>query len=77
MQATILDLRYHMKAILQALDRNETVEILYHGKLKGTIIPCKMSHDQVTKKHEYFGMTSSTKKSVKKVMDELRGERYK
>jgi len=77
MQATILDLRYHMKAILQALDRNETVEILYHGKPKGTIIPYKMSHNQVTKDHPYFGMTSSDKKSVKEEMDELREGRYK
>lgn len=35
MQASILDLRYRMKEILQALERNETVEILYHGKRKG------------------------------------------
>ena len=39
MQASILDLRYRMKEILQALERNETVEILYHGKRKGIIIP--------------------------------------
>lgn len=77
MQATILDLRYHMKEILQALERNESVEILYHGKPKGTIIPYRASHHQVTKAHPYFGMTASSKKSIAKEMEDLRGGRYK
>jgi hypothetical protein len=77
MQATILDLRYHMKEILQALERNETVEILYHGKRKGTIIPYKMMQNQTSEEHPYFGMTASIKKSVAEEMEELRGGRYK
>ena len=32
MKATIVDLRYRMKDILRALERNEDVSILYHGK---------------------------------------------
>lgn len=77
MQATILDLRYHMKEILQALERNETVEILYHGKRKGTIIPHATIQNLATQEHPFFGMTSSFKKSVAKQMKELRGDRYK
>lgn len=76
MQATILDLRYHMKAILQALDRNEAVEILYHGKKKGTIIPVTNIQKKATKTHAYFGMTAATKKSVQKEIEKLRGDRY-
>jgi hypothetical protein len=63
MQASILDLRYHMKEILQALERNETVEILYHGKRKGTIIPHIATQKTSTKDHPYFGMATSTKTS--------------
>lgn len=77
MRATILDLRYHMKEVLQALDRNETVEILYHGKQKGTIIPHVKARNLVSKNHPYFGMTSSVKKSVSEEIEELRNGRYK
>ena len=41
MEASIVDLRYKMKEVLQSLDRNETVKIYYHGKLKGIIQPVK------------------------------------
>ena len=75
MQASILDLRYHMKEILQALERNESVEILYHGKHRGTIIPKLTREDISTQSHPYFGMSRS-KKSVAKQMEELRGDRY-
>ena len=37
MKASIVDLRYKTKDILKALDRNEKVTILYHGKVKGVI----------------------------------------
>ncbi len=78
MRASILDLRYHMKEILQALERNENVEILYHGKHKGTIIPHVASHAKLTTEgHPYFGMSRPTKKSVEEQMEELRGGRYR
>ncbi len=38
MEATIVDLRYKMNDILKALNRNENVDVLYRGKLKGTIV---------------------------------------
>ena len=37
MKATIVDLRYRMNDILKALERNEDVNILYHGKTKGVL----------------------------------------
>ncbi|MEO5922281.1 MAG: prevent-host-death family protein [Bryobacteraceae bacterium] len=39
MNATIVDLRYHMKNVLRAIDRGETVTILYRGKEKAKLIP--------------------------------------
>lgn len=76
MQASILDLRYRMKEILQALERNETVEILYHGKRKGIIIPHTATQKISTKEHPYFGMAASTKTPVEEEMNKLRGGRY-
>lgn len=39
MQATILDLRRRMPAVLRALDRNEQVVVLYRGKERAVLIP--------------------------------------
>ena len=39
MEASVVDLRYKMKDVLEALERKETVTILYHGKIKGKIVP--------------------------------------
>lgn len=76
MQASILDLRYHMKDILKALDRNERVDVLYHGKHKGTIIPNISSTKQTTASHAFFGMLKEDKQSVAEQMNKLRGNRY-
>jgi hypothetical protein len=75
MRASILDLRYHMKDILRALDRHETVEIFYHDTKKGTIIPVAISEEKSTKEHPFFGMHVS-KTSVEKELNKLRGGRY-
>jgi antitoxin (DNA-binding transcriptional repressor) of toxin-antitoxin stability system len=39
MDATIVDLRYRMKNVLQAIDRGEAVTVLYRGKPKATLVP--------------------------------------
>ena len=76
MKASVIDLRYKTNDILKALDRNEDVSILYHGKLKGVIIA--RTHFSATKitEHPFFNM-SRTKEPVEKQMDKLRGERYR
>ncbi len=76
MQASILDLRYKMKDVLKALDRNEIVQILYHGKLKGEIVPCRIKTKKSTKEHPFFGMNKKSDLSVSSEMKKLRGGRY-
>ncbi len=77
MQASVVDLRYKMKHILQALDRNETVTIMYHGKEKGRIIPTSSSPQISIHQHPFFGMTADdTSTSIEATMEELRGNRY-
>ena len=76
MKASIVDLRYKMKEILHALDKNEQVEILYHGKLKGILSPIMKDKKKKVKEHPFFGMTSDTSISVEQDMAKLRDNRY-
>jgi hypothetical protein len=76
MEASILDLRYKMKEVLQALDRREKVRILYHGKEKGTIIPSDTESKTKVNEHPFFGMNRKDKRSVNDVMGDLRKGRY-
>ncbi len=39
MNANIVDLRYRMKDVLLAIDRGETVTVLYRGKKKAKLVP--------------------------------------
>ena len=77
MKASIVDLRYKMNDILKALERNEEVTVLYHGKVKGVIVPARPQKPQKMTSHPFFGMTSGeNQKSVDEVLDEMRGPRY-
>ena len=76
MKATVLDLRYKMKEVLKALDKREKVTILYHGKVKGTIIPPTADRIIKVEDHPFFGMAEEEKKPVNEQMDELRGSRF-
>ncbi len=80
MKATILDLRYHMKNVLQALDRNETVKILYHGKERGFLIPSGKPLHNAGKIHQHaaFGMWKkhTDKKNISAYLRTLRKPRF-
>ncbi len=76
MKASVVDLRYKMKDVLRALDRNEKVTILYHGKAKGIITPANNEKYKKVKDHPFFGMSKNDKKSVSDVIMELRELRY-
>ena len=39
MEASILDLRRRMAEVLRALDRNESVKILYRGRQRAILVP--------------------------------------
>jgi len=77
MKATVVDLRYKMNDILKALDRNEEVTVLYHGKAKGIIIPAKGQVLKKIKDHPFFGMSAKNiQKSVLDELNDLRKSRY-
>ena len=77
MKASVVDLRYKMNDILKALDRNEEVTVLYHGKVKGVIVPAKKGHNKKMTDHPFFGMLSEgTQESVLNTLNDLRKTRY-
>jgi hypothetical protein len=76
MKASVVDLRYRMNDILKAIDRNEEVTILYHGKVKGVIKPKISGGHRRISSHPFFNMCQS-KETVDEMMDDLRGDRYR
>ena len=76
MKASIVDLRYKTNDILKALDRNESVTILYHGKVKGIIKPAREKSELKVKDHPFFGMHSESKTTVLEELENLRKPRH-
>jgi hypothetical protein len=77
LKASVVDIRYKMKEVLSALDRNESVEILYHGKIKGVIRPAARRARKSVREHGFFGMYAETNETVEALMERLRGRRYR
>jgi hypothetical protein len=74
MEANVVDLRYKMKDVLKALDKNESVKVLYHGKVKGIITPVVTDSKLKITDHPLFGIVSTTDQTdVFEKMDEQRG----
>jgi antitoxin (DNA-binding transcriptional repressor) of toxin-antitoxin stability system len=77
MQASVVNMRYNMRDILRALDRNEKVTITYHGKAKGIIIPVEHDNKNLNMRdHLFCQMRKDETSSVEETMETLRGGRY-
>ena len=76
MEATVVDLRYHMREVLKALERNESVSVLSRGKIKGFIRPVGRVTAGRVADHEYFGCRAS-ERPVEQIMEQLRGGRHR
>lgn len=76
MRASVVDLRYKMNEVLKALDRREKIILMYHGKVKGTIVPTKSGQMTTVAEHPFFNMAGEEPKSVGQQMDALRGPRF-
>ena len=76
MKASIVDLRYKTKEILKALERNERVTILYHGKVRGVITPVSEKPAIKIKEHPFFGMASDSDDTVLEELKNLRKSRH-
>jgi hypothetical protein len=76
MKASIVDLRYKTKEILKALERNESVTVLYHGKIRGVIQPAKQVTVANVRDHDFFGMNRSLDENVLEELESLRKSRH-
>jgi hypothetical protein len=77
MNASIVDLRYKTKQILEALDRRETVAVLYHGKVKGRLVPATPTDRKKVQDSAFYGMRRKDRTPVTDVMQALRGGRHR
>ena len=76
MQASVMDLRKKMGDIIRALERNESVTLLYRGKPKGVIHPHRGTSAIKVEEHGFFGAGAGSEESVEEEMTRLRGTRY-
>ena len=74
MDATVVDLRYRMNDVLKALDRKESVNVRYRGKLKGILYPVVEAPSGKIVDHPFFGVRESGP-TVERQMEYLRGGR--
>jgi hypothetical protein len=74
METSLTELRYKIKEILQALERNEKITLLYRGKVRGVIMPAE--NTKKVREHPFFGMNRNDSRTVSEIMDELRGNRF-
>jgi prevent-host-death family protein len=58
MKATVRDLRYRTKDVLEAVDRGEVVTVLYRGKEKARLIPLPKGRGASMIPGKAFGMWS-------------------
>jgi len=75
-KASIVDLRYKTREILEALERNESVTVLYHGRVRGVIQPAGKAPASALTEHPFFGMRADTTESVEDEMERLRRPRH-
>jgi len=75
MKATMVDLRYRTKEILRAVERGETVTLLYRGREKARVVPVASKGPRGSiQAHEAFGLWKS-RKDLRDVQGYLRGLR--
>jgi len=75
-KASIVDLRYKTREVLDALERNESVTVLYHGKVKGVIHPAGKAAAPAVAEHAFFGMHRDAGESVAEELERLRQPRH-
>ena len=62
--------------ILKALDRNESVTVLYHDKAKGIIKPAREKKALKVKDRSFFKMYAESEEIVLEALDNLRKPRH-
>jgi antitoxin (DNA-binding transcriptional repressor) of toxin-antitoxin stability system len=81
METSIVDMRYKMKQVIEAVDRGEEVTVLYHGKARARVVPPRGAGEPRphVKDDPAFGMWADRKemKDVDAYVRAMRRERYR
>lgn len=56
MKASARDMRYHLKSVMQAVERGEEVFVTNRGVTKARIVPVGEELDPVTEENPFVGM---------------------
>lgn len=75
MQTSAAELRYNLKDVMLAVERNEPVTVLYHGKPRAEIRPIAHPSESNVRQHPFFAMIDD-QRSVEEEIEQLRGSRY-
>ncbi len=75
MKASVVDLRYHMKEVLQALKRRERIDIFERNKLIGHFVPVEKKPQMRMIDHPFIGSAADDKRPVLEVLREWRKPR--
>jgi hypothetical protein len=76
MKSSAVNLHDNTLDVLQALDNNESITLLYRGKIKGVIKPAKTTTRRQIQDHPFFGMYQENTNSVLDELSNLRKPRY-
>lgn len=77
MDASIVDLRYHMADVLKAIKRNETVNVFERNKLIGYFVPVAQKPQMRVQDHPFFGSAKDDVRDVPEMIREMRKSRVK
>lgn len=72
MDASIVDLRYHMADVLKAIKRRETVNVFERNKLIGHFIPVENTQKMKMKDHPFIGSAKDDSRDVHEMIREMR-----
>lgn len=75
MDASIVDLRYHMADVLKAIKRRETVKVFERNQLIGYLIPVESRKKMRVQDHPFFGSAKGDAKFAIKKMRQRRKSR--
>ena len=75
MDASIVDLRYHMNDVLKAVKRRERVNIFERNKLIGFFVPAPIEGKIKVRDHPFFGSAADDERPVRELIRNIRKPR--
>ena len=76
--ASARDMRYHLKSVMEAVERGEEVFISNRGVVKARILPVRTENDSSTKENPFVGLWKDRQdmKDVRRYVRRIRKGRF-